>query len=123
MLRKIATESTLFQLSDCCGVTSATPFPSARQIRLASSIASCETTYDDVVVPESDRVGEEGRGFSYLLNGLNAERVLVAAEATGALAAVAPSPNSSAATIVVNGDPTVGVGGEPALDLEHQLLH
>jgi acyl-CoA dehydrogenase len=48
-----------------------------------NAIASCETTYDDVVVPESDRVGEEGRGFSYLLDGLNAERVLVAAEALG----------------------------------------
>jgi acyl-CoA dehydrogenase len=48
-----------------------------------NAIASCETTYDDVVVPESDRVGDEGRGFSYLLDGLNAERVLVAAEALG----------------------------------------
>ncbi|MHA6758277.1 acyl-CoA dehydrogenase family protein [Streptacidiphilus sp. PAMC 29251] len=34
-------------------------------------------------VHESDRVGEEGRGFSYLLDGLNAERVLVASEALG----------------------------------------
>jgi acyl-CoA dehydrogenase len=48
-----------------------------------NAIASCETTYDDVVVPEADRVGDEGRGFSYLLDGLNAERVLVAAEALG----------------------------------------
>jgi acyl-CoA dehydrogenase len=48
-----------------------------------NAVASCETTYDDVVVPESDRVGEEGRGFYYLLDGLNAERVLIAAEAVG----------------------------------------
>jgi acyl-CoA dehydrogenase len=48
-----------------------------------NAIASCETTYDDVVVSESDRVGDDGRGFSYLLDGLNAERVLVAAEALG----------------------------------------
>lgn len=48
-----------------------------------NAIASCETTYDDVVVPASDRVGEEGRGFRYLLDGLNAERILVAAEALG----------------------------------------
>jgi acyl-CoA dehydrogenase len=48
-----------------------------------NAIASCETTYDEVVVPESDRVGEEGRGFYYLLDGLNAERILVAAEALG----------------------------------------
>jgi acyl-CoA dehydrogenase len=48
-----------------------------------NAVASCETTYTDVVVPEADRVGEEGRGFAYLLDGLNAERILVAAEAVG----------------------------------------
>jgi acyl-CoA dehydrogenase len=48
-----------------------------------NAVASCETTYTDVVVPEADRVGEEGRGFAYLLDGLNAERILVAAEADG----------------------------------------
>jgi acyl-CoA dehydrogenase len=48
-----------------------------------NAIASCETTYDDVIVPASDRVGEEGRGFRYLLGGLNAERILVASEAIG----------------------------------------
>jgi acyl-CoA dehydrogenase len=39
--------------------------------------------YDNVLVPVEDRVGEEGRGFQYLLDGLNAERILVAAEALG----------------------------------------
>ncbi|MBU6315055.1 MAG: acyl-CoA/acyl-ACP dehydrogenase [Acidobacteria bacterium] len=48
-----------------------------------NAVASCETTYDDVVVPAADRVGEEGQGFRYLLDGLNAERVLIAAEAIG----------------------------------------
>ena len=48
-----------------------------------NAVASCETTYDDVVVPAADRVGEEGQGFRYLLDGLNAERVLIAAEAVG----------------------------------------
>jgi len=48
-----------------------------------NAVASCETTYDDVVVPVTDRVGDEGRGFSYLLDGLNAERILIAAEAIG----------------------------------------
>jgi acyl-CoA dehydrogenase len=48
-----------------------------------NAVASCETTYDDVVVPVADRVGEEGKGFSYLLGGLNAERILVASEALG----------------------------------------
>jgi acyl-CoA dehydrogenase len=48
-----------------------------------NAVASCETTYDDVVVPVADRVGDEGRGFQYLLDGLNAERILIAAEAVG----------------------------------------
>ena len=48
-----------------------------------NAVASCETTYDDVVVPATDRVGEEGQGFRYLIDGLNAERVLVGAEAVG----------------------------------------
>jgi acyl-CoA dehydrogenase len=36
---------------------------------------------DDLFVPEEDRVGEEGKGFHYLLHSLNPERVLVAIEA------------------------------------------
>ncbi len=48
-----------------------------------NAVASCETFYDDVRVPVADRVGDEGRGFHYLLAGLNAERILVAAEALG----------------------------------------
>lgn len=38
---------------------------------------------DDVFVPGGDRIGEEGKGFSYLLDSLNPERVLIAVEAIG----------------------------------------
>ena len=38
---------------------------------------------DDLRVPGCDRIGEEGKGFRYLLDGLNPERILVAAEAVG----------------------------------------
>jgi acyl-CoA dehydrogenase len=38
---------------------------------------------DDYFVPDADRIGEEGRGFSYLLDSLNPERILIAAEAVG----------------------------------------
>lgn len=48
-----------------------------------NAVASCEVVYDGLRVPVADRVGEEGRGFAYLLDGLNAERVLIAAEALG----------------------------------------
>ena len=39
--------------------------------------------YDDMPVPQEDLIGEEGRGFYYLLHGLNPERILVGAEAVG----------------------------------------
>jgi acyl-CoA dehydrogenase len=38
---------------------------------------------DGLFIPEEDRIGEEGRGFTYLLDSLNPERILVAAEAVG----------------------------------------
>ena len=38
---------------------------------------------DGLFIPEVDRIGEEGRGFSYILHSLNPERVLIAAEAIG----------------------------------------
>jgi acyl-CoA dehydrogenase len=42
-----------------------------------------EVFFDDVEVPSTALVGEEGRGFRYLLAGLNAERILASAEAVG----------------------------------------
>ena len=38
---------------------------------------------DGLFIPEADRIGEEGRGFSYLLDSLNPERILIGAEAVG----------------------------------------
>ncbi|MCD2195101.1 acyl-CoA/acyl-ACP dehydrogenase [Actinomycetospora endophytica] len=48
-----------------------------------NAVASCEVAYDGLEVSADDLVGEEGKGFRYLLDGLNAERVLIAAEALG----------------------------------------
>lgn len=48
-----------------------------------NAVATCEVVYDDLPVLVTDRVGEEGKGFRYILDGLNAERVLIAAEALG----------------------------------------
>lgn len=48
-----------------------------------NAVATCEVVYDDLPVSLADRVGEEGKGFKYILSGLNAERVLIAAEALG----------------------------------------
>ena len=48
-----------------------------------NAVRTCEVVYDELLVSEADRVGEEGQGFRYLLDGLNAERILIAAEAVG----------------------------------------
>ncbi|HEX6030913.1 MAG TPA: acyl-CoA dehydrogenase family protein [Tepidiformaceae bacterium] len=47
------------------------------------AVDSNEVWYDDLPVPASDVVGEVGRGFYHLLDGLNPERILVASEALG----------------------------------------
>ncbi|MDO8942468.1 MAG: acyl-CoA dehydrogenase family protein [Burkholderiaceae bacterium] len=47
------------------------------------AVASNDVFFDNLEVPVEDRVGEEGKGFKYLLDGLNPERVLVAFEAIG----------------------------------------
>jgi acyl-CoA dehydrogenase len=48
-----------------------------------NAVTSNELFIDDLRVPAAHRVGEEGQGFTYLLDGLNPERMLVAAEALG----------------------------------------
>jgi acyl-CoA dehydrogenase len=48
-----------------------------------NAVTSNELFIDDLRVPVEDRVGEEGKGFKYILDGLNPERMLVAAEALG----------------------------------------
>ena len=42
-----------------------------------------ELTFEDFCVPESARIGTEGEGFKYILDGMNAERILIAAECVG----------------------------------------
>ena len=48
-----------------------------------NAVDSNATFIDDYFVPESDRIGEEGRGFHYILHSLNPERILVGIEAVG----------------------------------------
>jgi acyl-CoA dehydrogenase len=48
-----------------------------------NAVVSCEVLYDDLPVDAADRVGDEGQGFRYLLDGLNPERILIASEALG----------------------------------------
>ncbi|MBN8980664.1 MAG: acyl-CoA/acyl-ACP dehydrogenase [Rhizobiales bacterium] len=47
------------------------------------AVDSNELFISDFEIPVEDRIGEEGRGFEYILHGMNPERVLIAAEAIG----------------------------------------
>jgi acyl-CoA dehydrogenase len=54
-----------------------------RPIRTMMNHATTELFFDDLEVPADALVGEEGQGFRYLIDGLNAERILIAAECIG----------------------------------------
>ena len=54
-----------------------------KPIRTMINHSTTEVFFDDLRVPVENLVGEEGRGFRYILDGMNAERVLIAAECIG----------------------------------------
>ena len=54
-----------------------------RPIRAMINHNSTEVFFDNVRIPASSLVGEEGKGFKYILSGMNAERILIAAECIG----------------------------------------
>ena len=54
-----------------------------RPIRTMMNHATTEVFFDDLRVPAENLIGEEGRGFRYILSGMNAERILIAAECIG----------------------------------------
>ncbi|TSA42271.1 MAG: acyl-CoA dehydrogenase [Betaproteobacteria bacterium] len=60
---------------------------------------------DNLRVPAADRIGEEGRGFEYILHGFNPERILVAAEAVGLGRAALERAAEYAKTRIVFGRP------------------
>ena len=56
---------------------------SIRPIRTMMNHNSCEVFFDNMEIPAENLLGEEGRGFRYILSGMNAERILIAAECIG----------------------------------------
>jgi acyl-CoA dehydrogenase len=69
------------------------------------AVDSNQLFIDALPVPAADRIGEEGRGFEYLLHGFNPERILVAAEAIGLGRAALARASSYAKGRVVFGRP------------------
>jgi len=66
-----------------------------------NAVDSNELFIENLEVPIEDRIGEEGKGFDYILHGMNPERVLIAAEAVGlGLAAVARAAEYAKTRIV-----------------------
>ena len=56
---------------------------SIRPIRTMMNHATTEVFFDNMKVPAENLIGEEGKGFRYILSGMNAERILIAAECIG----------------------------------------
>jgi alkylation response protein AidB-like acyl-CoA dehydrogenase len=56
---------------------------SIRPIRTMLNHATTELFFDDLRVPAENLIGEEGKGFRYILSGMNAERILIASECIG----------------------------------------
>ena len=54
-----------------------------KPIRTMINHATTEVFFDDLVIPANSLIGEEGKGFRYILDGMNAERILIAAECIG----------------------------------------
>ena len=52
-------------------------------VRTMINHATTELVFEDLAVPAANLVGEEGHGFRYILDGMNAERILIAAECIG----------------------------------------
>jgi len=54
-----------------------------KPIKTMMNHASTELFFDNLKVPVDNLIGEEGKGFKYILDGMNAERILIAAECVG----------------------------------------
>ena len=66
----------LFDIRDLPGLT-------IKPISTMINHSTTEVFFDGVVIPEDSLIGEAGKGFRYILDGMNAERILIAAECIG----------------------------------------
>ena len=67
------------------------------------AVDSNQVFFDNFQIPVEDRIGDEGRGFEYILHGLNPERILIAAEAVGlGLVALARATKYARERVVFN---------------------
>lgn len=76
-----------------------------KPIRTMMNHASTELFIDNLYVPAGNLIGEEGKGFSYILDGMNAERILIASECIGDARWFVAKASSYAAEREVFGQP------------------
>jgi alkylation response protein AidB-like acyl-CoA dehydrogenase len=78
---------------------------SIRPIRAMINHATTEVFFDNLEIPADHLLGEEGKGFSYILDGMNAERILIASECIGDARWFIAKASEYAKTRVVFGRP------------------
>lgn len=76
-----------------------------KPIRAMINHATTEIFFDNLEIPADSLIGEEGRGFKYVLDGMNAERILIAAECIGDAAWFTKTSSAYANERVVFGRP------------------
>ena len=76
-----------------------------RPIRTMMNHATTEVFFDNVRVPAANLIGEEGKGFRYILSGMNSERILIASECIGDAKWLIEKASSYAKERVVFGRP------------------
>ena len=54
-----------------------------RPIRTMLNYATTEVFFDELIVPQQNLIGIEGQGFGYIIDGMNAEKILIASECIG----------------------------------------
>jgi acyl-CoA dehydrogenase len=59
------------------------PTPQVRPLRMMMNHSTNALFFDSVEIPADSLIGEEGRGFHYIIDGMNAERILVASDSLG----------------------------------------
>ena len=76
-----------------------------KPIKTMINHATTEVFFDDLEIPLDSLIGEEGKGFKYILDGMNAERILIASECIGDAKFFLDKPTEYASSRIVFGRP------------------
>ena len=94
-----------------------------RPIRTMMNHATTEVFFDNMRIPARALIGEEGKGFRYILSGMNAERILIAAECIGDAKWFTEKSIGYANERVVFGRPIGAESGDPVSHCQGLCAH